>query len=148
MPVQYERDDARRRVVVTVQGAFQTHDMLMVARQRADEAWSYGLLYDLRHMTDHPTVAELRAVLDEAAARGAGEGPRGPVALVATDPILYGTLCAYAALGQLKLNVQVFHDHNDAAAWLAAETRHGHTEPSDRSSAASDPPLERPWRTE
>jgi hypothetical protein len=43
VPVRYERDDARRRVVVTVEGAFQASDMLAVfGRQRAEDTWSYG----------------------------------------------------------------------------------------------------------
>jgi hypothetical protein len=52
MPIRYHRDDSRRRVVVTVEGAVEPADALaVIERQRLEDAWSYGLLYDLRLMT-------------------------------------------------------------------------------------------------
>ena len=64
MPIRYECDDARRRVIVTMQGPFAIEDFLAVTeRQRGDNASAYGLLYDLRSMTGEPTVAELRGRL-------------------------------------------------------------------------------------
>jgi hypothetical protein len=49
MSIRYELDDLRRRVVVTAQGPFQTDDVLAImARQRAEHTWTYGILYDLR----------------------------------------------------------------------------------------------------
>jgi hypothetical protein len=123
MPVRYERDDARRRVVVTVEGAFETRDMFtVIARQRAEDTWSYGLLYDLRRMKGRPTFQELRDILSQAATPQANERRRGPVAVLATDPIVYGVACTYAALGREKLTVQVFRDVDDADRWLEAET--------------------------
>jgi hypothetical protein len=78
MPVRYERDDARRCVTVTVQGPFQANDLLAImARQRAEHTWTYGILYDLRGMTGEPTVADLRQLMSEAAMRLQGEVPRG-----------------------------------------------------------------------
>ena len=51
MPVRYERDDTRRRVVVTVEGALQTSEMLAaIGRQRAENTWNYGTLFDLRRV--------------------------------------------------------------------------------------------------
>jgi hypothetical protein len=123
MPIQYARDDAHRRLMVTVEGPFQRSEILtVIERQRAEDTWSYGLLYDLRRVTGHPTLAELREIMDDAAAWRAAEGPRGPVALLATEPIMYGRLCTYAALGQSKLTIQVFRDLDQADAWLAAAT--------------------------
>jgi hypothetical protein len=82
MPIRYELDDLRRRVVVTIDGAFQTEDVLAImARQRAEHTWTYAILYDLRGMTGDPTVDELRQLTSEAAELREGEGPRGPVAL-------------------------------------------------------------------
>ena len=89
MSTRYETDDSRRRVVITIQGAFQTDDVLAImSRQRAAGTWTYGTLYDLRGLTGHPTVADLRRMMSQAASRDPGEAPRGPVALVATDPTL------------------------------------------------------------
>jgi hypothetical protein len=118
MPLQYERDDARRRVVVTITGEFQTDDVLaVIARQHTEETWTYGMFYDLRGMTGHPTIADLRSILGLVVANQ-GDAPRGPVALLATDPILYGRLCTYAALGRSRLMLEVFRDWNEAEQWL------------------------------
>jgi hypothetical protein len=123
MPVRYERDDSRRRVVVTSQGAFQMIDMLaVVERQRADDAWSYGTLFDLRGMIGQPALADLRELVGQSASGQAAERPRGPVAILATDPILYGVACTYAALGQATLTIRVFRESDEAAAWLTAHT--------------------------
>jgi hypothetical protein len=121
MPVRYERDDARRRVVVTVQGEFQTGDMLTVAeRPLAEETSGYGMLFDLRRMTGPATPGDLRRMIDQAAAARPAEPRRGPVAIVATDPILYRVACTYAALGHAKLAIQVCRDLDEADLWLAA----------------------------
>jgi hypothetical protein len=125
MAVHYERDDARRRVVVTVRGAFQASDMLtVIERQRAENIWNYGTLFDLRGMAGHPTVADLRDLMGRASANPPAARRPGPVALLATEPMLYSRLCTYATLGQSKANIQVFRDHADAMAWLTAETNH------------------------
>jgi hypothetical protein len=125
MPVRYERNDAQRRVVVTVQGAFQTSDMLaVIERHRSEDAWGYGILYDLRHLAGDATVPELREILKQAASRPT-EGRRGPVALLVTDPILYRLACTYAALGRTTVTVQVFRDSDEADLWLAGETSAG-----------------------
>ena len=124
-PIRYELDDLRRRVTVTVQGPFQTDDILAImARQRAEQTWTYGILYDLRGMTDEPTVAALRQLMSEAAELRQEEGPRGPVALVATAMALYSRLCTYAALGRsTTLRIEVFRDRGEAEQWLTAQTK-------------------------
>lgn len=41
MPIRYERDDARRRVVVTAEGTIDPYDTLgVIERQRLDDAWN------------------------------------------------------------------------------------------------------------
>ena len=101
MPICYELDDLRRRVVVTVEGLFKTDDIFAImARQRAEQTWTYAMLYDLRGMTGEPTIAELRELMSKAAELRGDEGPRGPVALLATDQALYAQLYTYAALAR------------------------------------------------
>jgi hypothetical protein len=130
MSIHYERDDARRRVVVTIQGTVEPDDALaIIERQRVDDAWSYGLLYDLRHMTERLPLAELRQMLSRGGASRPTERPRGPIAVVATDPIVYGMACSYAALGRGTLTIEVFRDWDEAEQWLAAQSNKGHVEP-------------------
>ena len=124
MPVRYERDDARRRVVVTIQGAFQLDDILVIMeRLRSEDTWAYGVLYDLRHVVGYPTMEDLQHKLAQAATRE-GEGPRGPVAFLATKPILYSRLCTYTALTRKTTGaaVEVFRDLDEADKWLTATT--------------------------
>jgi hypothetical protein len=121
MPVRYARDDARRRVVVTVEGELQTGDILtVVERQRAEDTPGYGMLFDLRRMTGQPTPADLRKMIDEAASARPAEQLHAPVAIVVTDPILYRVACTYAALGHAKLAIQVYRDLDEANLWLTS----------------------------
>ncbi len=119
MSIQYERDDARRRVKVTVQGTFEKSDMLaIIERQRAEDTWAFGLFVDMRLMTGRPTIEDLREVMGQATSQRRGEGRRGPVAILAIDPVLYSVACSYAALGRSKLTIEVFRDWNEADHWL------------------------------
>jgi hypothetical protein len=44
--------------------------------------------------------------------------PRGPVAIVATDSVIYDRACAYAALGRSTLTIEVFRALDEAERWL------------------------------
>jgi hypothetical protein len=123
MPVRYERDDVRRRVVVTVEGALQTSEMLAaIERQRAEDTWTYGALFDLRRVAGHPTVAELRDLMSQASVHPMTAGRPGPIALLANEATLYNRLCTYAALTQGKLTLEVFREADEADRWLATHT--------------------------
>jgi hypothetical protein len=88
MPIRYERDDARRRVLVTMEGPFDETDFLAVMeRWRGEDVGAYGMLCDLRAMTGEPSSAEVQQFMSQAAQT---KRPRGPIALVATDPAIYG----------------------------------------------------------
>ena len=123
MAIEYDRDDARRLVVLTGRGALVTSEILQVIeRQRAEDTWSYGLLYDLRRTTGHPDLADLRDIMSKVASYAASERTRGPVAVLTTDPDVYSAACAYSALGRSKLRIEVFRELEEATRWLAAET--------------------------
>lgn len=117
-PIRYERDDASRRAVITITGPFNAPDVRVCLEQhRAEGAWGYGVLYDLRRMTSEPT----RETLGEFAALTKprpGEPPRGPVAVVSTNPVMYGLACLYAAMVKAYATVSIFRDRDEADAWL------------------------------
>ena len=72
MSIRYECDDARRRVVIIVQDTIEPDDAFaVIERQRLDDTWSYGVLYDLRLMTGRLTLVELRPILGRASQRRA-----------------------------------------------------------------------------
>lgn len=120
MPIRHDRDDVLRRVVVRIEGPFQTGDVMAFLEQhRLSDAWSYGMLYDLRGMTGQPTLEEQRALMS----RGVQAGrQRGPLAILVTDPEMYKKACAYAALGHAMLTIGVFRDAGEAEAWLAGQS--------------------------
>ena len=72
-------------------------------------------------MTSYPTVADLQQLLSEAIKLRQSDKPRGSVVLPETNPILYGRLCRYAALGRSStLTIEVFCDWEQAEQWLTA----------------------------
>jgi hypothetical protein len=126
MPIRYERDDARRRVAIAIQGPFEPADFLaVIARWRGEDVGAYGMLFDLRGMTGEPSIADLRQFMSEAARTNR---PRGPLAILAADPVIYGRACTYATLGRATLTVEVFRDLDKAEEWLTAHGGEGNDE--------------------
>jgi hypothetical protein len=124
VPVTYERDDIKHRVVITFPGEYQTADgMAAIEQHHAAGVWTYGVLYDLRSLKGHPNVADLKAYMERDVQPPAGETrPRGPIAILTADPIVYGLACTYAALARSTMTIQVFRDWPDADHWLIAQT--------------------------
>jgi hypothetical protein len=123
MPIQYERDDGRRRIVVTVFGPLQASDMLSaIERKRAEGTWAYGGLTDLRRMTGTLTLGDLRDIMNKAATDPLTEPTHGPVAILATNPDVYAVACKYAVLAGGKMRISVFRELEEAEEWLQAET--------------------------
>jgi hypothetical protein len=122
MPVDYERDDVRKRIRVKGQGDFRTEDVLEIfERMRAEGVWGYAVLYDLRQMTGNPSSIDVRRILD-AARRPEPDGQRpGPIAVVNIDAGLYAKACMYAAMGPPS-PFRAFRDVTEAEAWLAGDS--------------------------
>jgi hypothetical protein len=83
-----------------------------------EDVGAYGMLYDLRGMKGAPTLADLRQFMSEAARTNR---PRGPLAILATDPIIYARACTYAALTRATMTVEAFRDTASADQWLTAQ---------------------------
>src|ERR1700736_3060844 len=121
MLMSYERDDAPRRVVATMDGPFTLAVFRAVSELHSPDTWTYGMLFDLRRMTGEPTIDELRQIMSQSAARQPGTGVRGPVAILATDSALYGRMCTYAALRRATLTIEVFRYLDRAEEWLTTQ---------------------------
>ena len=64
MPIQYERDDDARRIVITTSGEVTFDEVLAVLdRQAADGAWSYSVLYDVRAGDNEPPLEDVRRLV-------------------------------------------------------------------------------------
>jgi hypothetical protein len=120
MPIHYERDDRKRRIVITSAGPVTAADALaIIDRQAAEGAWTYSVLYDTRAGLDLPTPADLHQLLLRVGVLTTKHGPRGPVAFVVHDPALATIASRYARMGDLTaLDVRLFTTVSDAEQWL------------------------------
>lgn len=108
---------------MTLSGTFQISEVFdILARQREDGTWGYGLFVDIRFMTGAPALADLRRIAVEDAQPGPDGQQRGPVAVLVTSAILYGLACAYQSLTRSRRALDVFRGRAEAEAWLADQT--------------------------
>jgi hypothetical protein len=122
MPISYQRDDARQRILTVGEGPFLADDVIeILVRMRAEGVWHYSRINDLRRMSGQPAVSDLRRILEVARQPGPDGRAAGPIAVMVTDPALYGMVCAFASLAPPGA-FGVFHDRADAEAWLASPT--------------------------
>jgi hypothetical protein len=121
VPFTYERDDAARRVLVTLKGAFDAAEVLKILdHHRAENVPAYGLIYDGRELVGEPKMEDVRAILSE---RLTSELGTGPVAFVVTAPNFYRMACTYVALASVtRVKMEVFRDILEAEAWMAKRT--------------------------
>ena len=122
MPITYERDDERRRIVVTTVGIVGLDDMLAVVdRQASEGTWHYSMMYDSRRVASVASPTDVRVGLKHVEGLSRTHGRRGPVAFVTTVPAAFGMVRMYSALaGRQHQMVEVFRDIGDAERWLAA----------------------------
>jgi hypothetical protein len=117
MPVTYTRDDVRRVITVVMTGQVTSDEIIAVVdRQVAEQAWSYGLLYDSLQTTLNPANVEPVALHIRAAAQRLGR--RGPVAVVTRSPGTFRIARAYAAVEDDVGPVGFFTDRDSAERWL------------------------------
>ena len=101
-----------------ITGAYDRDELFTcLERHRAEGGWTYGLLYDFRYMIGEPTIETLRKTAAAFKPRP-GDPPRGPVAMLATNPIVYKQACTYAAMARAHAVIEVFACLQDAQAWL------------------------------
>ena len=82
----------------------------------------YSTLVDLRLVTWSPTTEEARRFLHQIGTLSAIHGRRGPVAIVATQPMLFGMSRMRAALSdQAAGQIGTFYELAEAERWLAAQ---------------------------
>jgi hypothetical protein len=120
VPIHYERDDTRRRILIMTTGEVTSEEVRdTLERQAKDGAWSYSVLYDTRAGRNVPTIEDIRRLVLFVGQLTCRYGPRGPVAMVSGDPQLSRMARAYSNLGELtSLDVKVFTDVDAAERWL------------------------------
>lgn len=123
MPITYERDDRRHRIIVTLEGTFDVDEIVATLdRQASEGTWHHTRLYDLRALREAPTSPQIKALLGHVRERTRVHGLRGPVAVVTDHLAVYGMVRMYMSLGENDGTVEVFRDIAAADRWLTART--------------------------
>jgi hypothetical protein len=125
VPLSFQRDDGRERVLVIGSGCVTTEEFIAcVARQLNDGLWRYGMIYDFRLAESIPSSADFRGALRDMQELSSEAGPRGPVAIVLTDPDLLRQSREYAASAKaLPYRTETFGSLSDAESWLDGALR-------------------------
>jgi hypothetical protein len=120
MPYQYARDDAARRIRITLTDPLTVAERIAAVEQQvADGAWRYGMLIDARYLALYtPNPAEMQAVVARVAELVAEHGPRGAVAIVSNRAAVISAGQMYNYYGGEKNAVEVFWDVDEARQFL------------------------------
>jgi hypothetical protein len=121
----YTRNEARRRITVTIVGPVQLEDLTaVIERQAAENTWRYAMLYDERAVTTPLSVDATRRLATLVAELTLAHGPRGPVAIVCRSVDQFGMARMYSILAETRANLDsnVFYELAAAATWLSDRT--------------------------
>src|SRR5687767_479883 len=115
----YTCDAAARIIRVVARQTLRVDEILgIIDRQVSEGRWSFGIMYDLRRVETALSKEEAARVSEHANSLAAENGPRGPVALVASTPLL-GARAVYAIRTRRTQRVEAFWDTEEAERWLA-----------------------------
>ena len=122
MPLHYERDDERQRLMVTSVGDVTIEETLAVMdRQAREGTWSYAVLYDARASERIPTAADLQRLVLHVGSLTMKYGPRGRVAFVVVHRSHRKMAHHYERMAALTAaDVRVFATIEEAQSWLDA----------------------------
>jgi len=133
VPLDYHQDDVQRLVTVTPHGVVTIDESLDVLRQQiANEAWSYGTLYDARGREDSLTPTDVRRLSDFVNTQSTSHGPIGPLAILAPADVTFGMGRLFQIISDEVRQIAVFRDVEVARGWLHQLQRQPHQPPGTR----------------
>jgi hypothetical protein len=121
MPIHFERDDTRKMIRITAEGAATPEEwMAGPRRQAAEGCWHYALLMDIRKAFSvegcGPVLWDTTSLVQSLSRQ---HGTRGPVAIVGTDVVAHATARMYTiTTHQMFSAIEVFKGVDEAEAWL------------------------------
>jgi hypothetical protein len=126
MPLDYKRDDANRRVRLTVTEPFNLADLIAaVERQLGDGAWRYGVLIDARAPLSVSPTRDIQSYAARVSELVAAHGPRGPIAVISRDSKMIGGVKKYSLFVGKNETLELFWDLDDGQKWLDARMAEG-----------------------
>jgi hypothetical protein len=116
----YRRDDALRRIRVTVRAPLDTSEFLgIIDRQAAEGTWTFGMICDLRAVDEPPPPNDMAQFFGRVLTHTKVLGQRGPVALVTRERRMIARSQSYATHAATRgHDVEVFWDLDEAEDWL------------------------------
>jgi hypothetical protein len=131
MPIEYQRDDQRRLIRVTLIDPFSFDELAsQTDRQWADGAWDYAILYDSRATRELRPPEEIQQLIHHTRSVG-GARPRGPVGVaIPPRPELLRRGLELADRAGPRRDIEILLNETQITSWLV---RHAvRREPSDR----------------
>ena len=124
MPIEYDRNDDRRLITLTLTEPHSIDDFVgAIDRQAAENTWGYATLYDLRHAIHAPSDSDLQQMAQRITAIAPGQ-KRGRVGIaIAARPLLFLHFLTYAQLTKEFATVEVLLTAAQLDDWLARNTR-------------------------
>jgi hypothetical protein len=118
MPIEYQRDDRRRLITVTLTEPYSFEELLnQTDRQWAEHTWAYAILYDSRTIAHIPPASELQQLVDRRQVVG-GEHARGPVGVaILPRPEMVRGLLQFATRSRPR-DLEVLLTDAQLEAWL------------------------------
>jgi hypothetical protein len=99
MPYTYVLNVVRHRLTMTFTGPLIMEELMAsMGRQVADGCWAHAVLCDARALHGAPEAAEVRLLVDHQQSLSRVHGPRGPVAVVTSEPAQFGMSRMFGAL--------------------------------------------------
>ncbi|MEP6935170.1 MAG: hypothetical protein ABI988_14750, partial [Nitrospirota bacterium] len=119
MPIEYQRDDQRRLIRITMTDPFSFDDLLsQTDRQWAERTWDYAVLYDSRASQHIPPPGELQRLVEHTQMIGGGRS-RGPVGVAIprkSEAVRRGLDLAERS-GPLR-DIEILLNETQIASWL------------------------------
>jgi hypothetical protein len=120
MPIDYQRDDRRRLILVTLTDPFSFDELLgQTDRQWLEQTWAYAILYDARAIAHVTPAPGLQQLLDRTHSVGGGR-PRGPVGVaIPQRPEMFRCGLQLAKLSGRLGYLEVLLNEAQIEAWFA-----------------------------
>ena len=121
MAISVTSDTGRRLIVATAVGSLTLDELRDFLRARTGARRAWRLLFDATAATTEMTADQVAMLASAVGATVRREGSRAPVAIVASDPALYGVMRMY----QVRCEdegfdaIHMFRTRAETDAWLA-----------------------------
>jgi hypothetical protein len=130
MPTEYERDDRRQLITVTVTEPYSVDDILgAIERQAAENTGGYAMLYDLRSVTHMSTETDLQRIADRVKVVQGGRERSHVGIAISARPVHFLVFLTYAQLVKECVIVEVLLTAAQLDAWLARHSGGGSGKP-------------------